>query len=518
MGGRLSKEEKEEKKLAKQTRKEKKRLEKSGKKSDAKEDGKRNSYSNEPTKGITADPPSSPTHVEGSTIYVALYSYDSRSADDLAFKKGDRLLILDKSAGDWWMARHVNDSIEGYVPSNYIAEEISIESQDWYFGNIARKEAEKKLKMATQVRGTFLIRDAETVKGAYSMSTLDYDATKGYTVKHYRIRSMDAGGFFIAQRAIFPTLVELVKHYKNSSDGLCCKLTVACPKENPNTPGLGHDKWEIPRESLTLSKKLGSGQFGDVWEGLWNQTTKVAVKTLKPGAMSPEAFLGEANVMKKLRHDNLVSLLAVCSDMEPIYIVTEMMAKGSLLDYLREGEGHHSKLPDMIDMSTQIASGMVYLEKENFIHRDLAARNILVGEKNEYKVADFGLSRIIEDEYVAREGARFPIKWTAPEAALYNRFTIKSDVWSFGILLTEIVTKGRMPYAGMSGRDVLEQVERGYRMPKPMYCPDSLYEYIMMKCWAKDPFERPTFEFLFSFLDDYFVSTEANYSEANDYL
>ncbi|XP_002730654.1 tyrosine-protein kinase fyna-like [Saccoglossus kowalevskii] len=439
-------------------------------------------------------------------IYVALYSYNSRSDDDLAFKKGDKLLIKDTSDGDWWMARHINDNREGYVPNNYIAEENSIESQDWYFGNIARKDAEKKLQMETHVRGIFLIRDDEREKGTYFVCILDYDATKGYTVKHYKIRSMDAGGFFIAQHTVFPTLDELVKHYKSSADGLCCKLTVACSKENPNTPGLGHDKWEIPRESLTLINILGSGTFADVWKGLWNQTTKVAVKQIKPGAISPEVFLGEANAMKKLRHNNLVSLLAVCSDMEPIYIVTEMMAKGSLLDYLREGEGRHSKLPDMIDMATQIASGMVYLEKENFIHRDLAARNILVGEKNEYKVADYGLSGIAEDEYVARKGTTFIIKWTAPEAALCSKFTIKSDVWSFGILLTEIVTKGRMPYAGMNGREVLEQVERGYRMPKPRHCQDSLYDDVMLKCWAHEPQDRPTFYFLHAFLDDYFIS------------
>ncbi|XP_070557162.1 tyrosine-protein kinase yes-like [Ptychodera flava] len=462
--------------------------------------------------------PPSPTKSEPeATIYVGLYDYEARSTDDVAFMKGDRLLVTDKSAGDWWMARHLTTNHEGYVPSNYIAEEVSIESMDWFYGNIPRRDAEKKLKATGGMAGMFLIREAETAKGAYSMSVLDYDVTKGHSVKHYRIRTMDNGGFFIAARAVFPTLADLVKHYQASADGLCTRLTEACPKDNPNTPGLGYDKWEIPRESLTLVKKLGAGQFGEVWQGMWNNVTKVAVKTLKPGSMSPEAFLQEANVMKRLRHDNLVNLLAVCSDAEPIYIVTELMVNGSLLDYLRDGQGQHAKLPDMIEMSAQIAAGMAYLERENFIHRDLAARNILVGDKVDYKVADFGLSRLIEDEYIAREGAKFPIKWTAPEAALFNRFTIKSDVWSYGILLTEIVTKGRMPYAGMNGREVLEQIERGYRMPKPMHCPDSLYE-MMEKCWAKEPFDRPTFEFLHGYLDDYFVATEPGYREADDLI
>lgn len=207
----------------------------------------------------------------------------------------------------------------------------------------------------------------------------------------------------------------------------------------------------------------------------------------------------------------LLQLFAVCTAEEPIYIVTELMRHGSLLDYLVKGDGRYLKLPELIDMGAQVAAGMAYLEKMNYIHRDLAARNILVAESNVCKVADFGLARLIEDdEYNPHQGAKFPIKWTAPEAALYNRFTIKSDVWSFGILLVELVTGGRVPYPGMTNAEVLAQVERGYRMPKPANCLDSLYQ-IMLDCWKKNEYERPTFEYLQSVLEDYFVATEPNY-------
>ena len=190
------------------------------------------------------------------------------------------------------------------------------------------------------------------------------------------------------------------------------------------------------------------------------------------------------------------------------------MCHGSLLDFLTKGEGQTLKFPNIIDCAAQIASGMFYLEKQGYIHRDLAARNILVGENYICKVADFGLARLIEDdEYNAREGARFPIKWTAPEAALYNKFTIKSDVWSFGILLAEMVTKGRVPYPGMANAEVLAQVERGYRMPIPPGCPQPLYD-IMLKCWNKVAEERPTFDFLQATLEDYFVATEPGYKDA----
>ncbi|XP_061541830.1 proto-oncogene tyrosine-protein kinase Src isoform X4 [Phycodurus eques] len=446
----------------------------------------------------------------GVTTFVALYDYESRTASDLSFRKRERIQIVNNTEGDWWLARSLITGESGYIPSNYVAPSDSIQAEEWYFGKITRRDSERLLLSLENRRGTFLVRESETTKGAYCLSVLDYDNTKGLNVKHYKIRKLDSGGFYITSRTQFSTLQQLVSHYHKHADGLCHSLTDICPVLKPQTQGLAKDAWEIPRDSLRLDLKLGQGCFGEVWMGTWNGTTRVAIKTLKPGTMSPEAFLQEAQVMKKLRHEKLVQLYAVVSE-EPIYIVTEYMGKGSLLDFLKGEMGKMLRLPQLVDMASQIASGMAYVERMNYVHRDLRAANILVGDNLVCKVADFGLARLIEDnEYTARQGAKFPIKWTAPEAAHYGRFTIKSDVWSFGILLTELATKGRVPYPGMVNREVLDQVERGYRMPCPAECPESMHE-LMLTCWRKEPEERPTFEYLQGFLEDYFTSTEPQY-------
>jgi len=452
---------------------------------------------------------------QATKTFVALYDYDARTDEDLSFKKGEHLDILNDTQGDWWYAKSKATKLEGYIPSNYVAKLKSIEAEPWYFGKIKRTEAEKKLQMPQNEHGAYLIRDSESRRNDYSLSVRDGD-----TVKHYRIRPLDEGGFWIARRTTFRTLQELVDHYSRDADGLCVNLRKPCIQiEKPVTAGLSHstrDQWEIDRKSLNFVRALGNGQFGEVWGGLWNNTTPVAIKSLKQGTMDPVDFLAEAQIMKKLRHPRLIQLYAVCTMEEPIYIITELMKNGSLLEYL-QGKGRTLKLPQLINMAAQIANGMAYLEQQNYIHRDLAARNVLVGENNIVKIADFGLARLIkEDEYEARVGARFPIKWTAPEAANYSKFSIKSDVWSFGICLTELVTYGRIPYPGMTNAEVLHQVEHGYRMQCPQGCPTSLYD-IMLECWNKDAMSRPTFETLHWKLDDFFMLSDSEYRDATAY-
>ncbi|KAG9510684.1 V-SRC [Fragariocoptes setiger] len=439
---------------------------------------------------------------EQQNIVIGLQDFSAKDARDLSFQKGDRLIVVESNDPDWWYAEHVTTKKVGFIPKNYVASH-PIEMEDWFFSKITRREADKLLLTNDCGRGTFLVRNSEQTEG-YSLSIRDWDASKGDHVKHYKIKTLDSGGFFVTTRVTFASMSELIAFYSQASNGLCHQLVKPCPKPNRTFwPDHGD---EITRKDLKLIRKIGLGYFGEVFYGIYRDR-EVAVKTLKPGSMSPQAFLDEAVIMRKCRHENLVPLFGVCSREEPLLIITEFMCNGSLLSYLRNKRARDCKLSliELTDIARQICNGMAYLEEQKLIHRDLAARNILVGRNLYVKVADFGLARMIGDsEYTARQGAKFPIKWTAPEAAIYNRFSIKSDVWSFGVLLWEVMTHGQVPYQGMQNREVIERVEKGYRMqiPKGCDCPDSVY-LKMCQCWDADPEKRPTFKHLYNFFDDF---------------
>uniref|UniRef100_A0A7N9ATI5 Tyrosine-protein kinase n=1 Tax=Mastacembelus armatus TaxID=205130 RepID=A0A7N9ATI5_9TELE len=474
---------------------------------------KHNSQAVHPSNHIEQSANSCPDNDD--TVFVAQHDFKATNDGDLPFRKGDKLKILQEN-GEWWLAKSLLTGQEGFIPCNYVVRADTMEVEKWFFKDLSRRETERLLLAPGNKPGAFLIRESETSKGDYhlihkwsfSLSIRDYVPEQGDVVKHYKIRSLDKGGYYISPSTTFPSLQELVRYYSRTADGLCQRLYAPCKPKAPQQPW-AHDEWEIPRETLKMAKKLGAGQFGEVWMGYYKNTKKVAIKTLKEGTMAPEAFLQEANLMKQLQHDRLVRLHAVVTK-EPILIVTEFMVNGCLLDFLKTDEGKKLKLNKLIDMSAQIAEGMAYIERKNYIHRDLRAANILVNETLHCKIADFGLARIIETEYTAQEGAKFPIKWTAPEAINYGTFSIKSDIWSFGILLTEVVTYGRIPYPGMTNPEVIRSLDKSYRMPCPENCPNELYE-IMMMCWRQKPEDRPTFEFLQNTLNDFFIATEGQY-------
>ncbi|XP_078369187.1 tyrosine-protein kinase TXK-like [Oculina patagonica] len=414
-------------------------------------------------------------------VVVAIYDFHGAEQGDLSLSKGEHLTVIEKQSDHWWIAKNSRGE-QGYIPSNYVRRQ-GLESESWFQPEMSRQLCEDVLKKEGK-EGCFVVRNSSK-EGMYTLSVLHGDH-----VRHYHIKE-DNGQLYISDRHRYPTVSELVNYHQHNSGGLVTRLRQPPSFGQAPVAAFGHDTWEIPRSEIVLGKELGTGQFGTVREGTFRGRLTVAVKMMKEGSMSEDDFIEEAKVMTQFQHPHLVQLYGVCSE-KPIYIITEFMSQGCLLHYLRK---NHTRLqsPQMTEMVRQVASAMMYLESRNFIHRDLAARNCLVGENNIVKVADFGLARyVIDDEYTASEGTKFPIKWASPEVILYTKFSSKSDIWAFGILTWEIFSAGKQPYPAIPNPEVVQKVVNGYRLQKPHRCPDEMYR-IVERCWHAEPEQRPTF-------------------------
>ena len=255
---------------------------------------------------------------------------------------------------------------------------------------------------------------------------------------------------------------------------------------------------KISSEQFSRVQRIGIGHTSIVWKGVFNKITSVAIKQLKPGMVIPSQFLKQAMIMNHLCHSNVLKLCAIhTNELEGVYIITELM-ESNLFQYLRQ-KAQSLQFSMLITMSLQVASGMAYLQREKCIHRDLAARNIFVGDGLTCKIAGFSLAEIVVQGDIVRADSnfKFPIKWTACETfkSYPHESTSKSDVWSYGILLWEIITYGSLPYPTMTNAQVQKEIINGYRMPCPSRSPDNLYS-IMLQCWREDPAERPSFQIL----------------------
>uniref|UniRef100_A0A8C7ZX94 receptor protein-tyrosine kinase n=1 Tax=Oryzias sinensis TaxID=183150 RepID=A0A8C7ZX94_9TELE len=277
--------------------------------------------------------------------------------------------------------------------------------------------------------------------------------------------------------------------------------------EDPNQAVRDFAK-EIDASNIRIERVIGGGEFGEVCSGRLRVQGKreiyVAIKSLKAGYSDKQRrdFLSEASIMGQFDHPNIIRLEGVVTKCKPVMIITEFMENGSLDTFLKKHDGQFTII-QLVGMLRGIASGMKYLSDMSYVHRDLAARNILVNSNLVCKVSDFGLSRVLEDDpeaaYTTR-GGKIPIRWTAPEAIAYRKFTSASDVWSYGIVMWEVVSYGERPYWEMSNQDVIKAIDEGYRLPPPMDCPVVLHQ-LMLDCWEKSRSDRPKFGQIVTILD-----------------
>ncbi|CAL8276539.1 unnamed protein product [Merluccius merluccius] len=267
----------------------------------------------------------------------------------------------------------------------------------------------------------------------------------------------------------------------------------------------------VQRDHLFLEDgELGSGNFGTVMKGVYKMKKaekQVAVKILKNSddnnVALREDMLREANLMQQLDNPYIVRMIGIC-EVENLMLVMELADLGPLNKFLQKNR--YLSVKNITELVHQVSMGMKYLEGNNFVHRDLAARNVLLVTQHYAKISDFGLSKALTEEenyYKSKGHGKWPVKWYAPECMNYLKFSSKSDVWSFGVLMWEAYSLGQKPYKGMKGNEVMQMIDSGKRMDPPVNCPPEMYE-LMKKCWTFKLEDRPGFAVVEPRLREYY--------------
>lgn len=382
------------------------------------------------------------------------------------------------------------DSLDGSSPDHQVSvseTERTLVEQEWFHGVLPREEVVRLLR----ADGDYLVRETTRNHARQLVLSVCWGQHKHFIVQttpegHYRFEG-----------AAFPSVAELIAWQRTSGVPVTARsgalLRRAVPREN----------WELNNDDVQLLDKIGRGNFGDVYKARLKSTAQeVAVKTCRVALPDEQkrTFLQEGRILKQYQHPNIVRLIGIAVQKQPIMIVMELVPGGSLLTFLRTRASTLSAR-SLLAMCRDAAGGMRYLESKNCIHRDLAARNCLVGDDNSVKISDFGMSRE-EEEYIVSGGMKqIPIKWTAPEALNFGKYTSLCDVWSYGVLMWEIFSKGDTPYAGMSNSRAREKIDTGYRMPAPDGCSEDVYA-LMLRCWEYEPEKRPHFHQVYTIIDN----------------
>ncbi|KAM7536677.1 hypothetical protein Aperf_G00000083108 [Anoplocephala perfoliata] len=440
----------------------------------------------------------------------ALYNYDAQSCNECSFIVDDRFTVYSQSDG-FWLAKNLRTGQKGLIPSNYVttnkSEAVALEG--WF--NVDRLGAEQKLLMPGVETGMFIVRPGKSVDFPYSLSVRGPNSN----VFHFQVGFDRAkNSFFLSPVKSFSTMNNLLNYYRSVTiDG---DLGLTEPRPPRVNPPLDLGECKIDLDKLEFLEEIGSGNFGVVYTAKVSNVL-MAVKKSK-GEQGREAFIQEANTMLMLKHPSIVQFMGIAEDLEDnsVIIMLEYMANGSLKNYLQKNESE-LKYQDLIQMIDTLVQGMTYLESVNIAHMDLRADNVLVNGEGKVKIADFGLTRILGAD-MNFNSDKFPTRWTAPEIMQgLAKYTTKCDVWSFAVLMFEILTCGMLPYAELNPEEVKLKVLGGYRLPSPTVygfeCPDNIYN-AMQACWNVDPNQRPTFREIYKITQVGMIKTVGYYGNA----
>ena len=473
---------------------------------------------------------------------VTIWKYaEGKEPESFHIKEHVTVSVLNNTT-KWWQVKKGN--FTGFAAGYYFARndaENDYEKEPWFFGEVSRADINDMLSQTANPEGSYIIRYS-TKSSKFVLDVKVFDVKRGeYMYKHFDVKQGD-DKFWFTQNNKFATLPGLIEYcMRNKEDNLPTKLTNVCLIPNPHADvnfaysNQEVDSWIVPLSELSYNKDdpiLGEGQFGKVFKAKFRGTLDVAVKQLKVGGgdLNKEVaeklrseFFSEKDTMTKLNHPNLVQLFAIVIDeKEGNFMIQEFMEKGDLKNYLKKMKdkkgSRKSKLYDessfknLLSWCAQVCRGMEHLESLQIIHRDLAARNVLLDKFGRAKVADFGLA--LEGQLDESLKEKLPVKWTAPEAMFKKRFSHKSDVWAFAILMWEVFSFGDTPYGpDVTNSEYKKRMASEFRtskenkkVRKPLRCkipkpfsegPDAeqmkgAYQ-LMQQCWEIVPENRPAF-------------------------
>jgi len=459
------------------------------------------------TRSITV-PPQHQSHVQlHIPIYVALQSHSSTQDGHLSFDEGDEMELIGELNLDELRVNHLRSGLSGIVLKNFVQLDLNTPLRL----AVNDRGVINRCIMQHNVLGAYLIRRSRNNVRDFVLSIYQINEERNTSQWHYLIHIEPSNKSFY-----FPDEHKINNIYFSSFHQLIAderiRAVIPLTEILPYAIEFDEELWNIPFNELSIEDKIGEGEFGEVFRAQWrkDQTIRlVAIKKIRIHGIT-DVVTREIEAMKILTNLYIVSLYGVSNNQNSneIFLVTEFMENGDLKSWLTK----LSNLPDyttLLRFARHITYGMAYLEQCNYVHRDLACRNILVGPSaNIVKITDFGLSTIVNDRDAERRqdahSQKLPVRWSAPEVLDDKAtYSIKSDVWSFGILLIELWLKGGNPYDDKHPTYITSAVTDGYVHERPPDCPDDFYKLVICRCLRFKPNDRPSFDALTGLLDQW---------------